>query len=341
MRKLSTKQKDRQLRLRRYTLYRAAKERKAIQRRMRKGRKTTNRPWRARLFQVKPPNHLIFAQSPETQSIFRRFTQVISGHLLDGHKVRIDFSDVELLHPCGVLLLLSHVRTWVMSYPEQLSAAYPHDDVVEQMLQSVGMLERLGLNPRKKVDSDDVTRWYFFKGETADASVMVPFMEAAKSKLGEVDQMRLYDSIAEAITNVTHHAYDDEVAKRWWMFASFSDDRVFVSILDAGRSIPGTLLEKPGVRDQIRKWTWGKKKVDARMLHAAMGGKSRTRLSYRGKGLPEMLESTKRMAGSSLTIFSRKGVFHCDSGKDREERASLPTPMEGTLLLWSLKTAKD
>ena len=169
---------------------------------------------------------------------------------------------------------------------------------------------------------------------------MTPFMEVAKQRLGVANQSALYDSVVEAITNVTHHAYGKEEAKKWWMFASMNSEHMFVAIFDGGRSIPGTLLEKPGVRDQVRRWVYGRKKADARILHAAMGGKSRTKLRYRGKGLPEMLQSTRNMFGSTLSIYSRYGVFFCDSGVDREENGQLSVPIDGTLLLWSLKTSE-
>lgn len=283
----------------------------------------------------------MFHGDSAVRKVFHQFVGGVSVRLRDGYRVRIDLAKVELLLPCGVLLLLSHVRAWTASFPGQLTSNYPSDEVVEQMLQSVGILEKLGLPERMTVTREEVTRWYYFKGDSMDATPMTPFMEAAKERLGVANQSALYDSIIEAITNVTHHAYEDDEAKRWWMFASMTEGHVFVSIFDGGRSIPGTLLEKPGVRDQVRSWFWGRKKTDARMLHAAMGGRSRTKLCYRGKGLPEMLQSTQSMVGSSLAIYSRHGVIFCDSGADREESAQLVVPIDGTLLLWSLKTAED
>ncbi|WP_027997077.1 hypothetical protein [Simplicispira psychrophila] len=265
----------------------------------------------------------------------------VNTQLKLGGAVRLDLRAIEVLHPCGVLLLLSHVRNWATANPGCVTASYPSDEVVEQMLQSVGVLERLGLESRATVTREEVTRWFYFKGDSVDASPITPFMQAAKERLGVANQSALYDSVVEAITNVTQHAYEDDVLKRWWMFASMSPTHVLVSILDGGRSIPGTLLEKPGVKDQVRQWYWGKKKTDSRMLHAAMGGKSRTQLCYRGKGLPDMLESTKVTADSSLAIYSRRGVFFCDSTSKREEHAQMKDPIDGTLLLWSLKTAED
>ncbi len=337
MRRLSRKRKERELRLSRYVT-------RAHQRARRAQRPTSRLPkvrGRPKFATILAPKKLVFHGDKETRDIFHSFTCGISSRLKAGYLVQLDFRNVELLHPCGVLLLLSHVRSWTTAHPGRLSSNYPSDEVVEQMLQSVGILEKLGLVARMTVSRVEVTRWYYFRGETMDATQMAPFMEVAKVRLGEANQSALYDSVVEAITNVTHHAYGEEEAKKWWMFASMDAENMYVSIFDGGRSIPGTLLEKPAVRDQVRSWFWGRKKADARMLHAAMGGKSRTRLRYRGKGLPEMLQSTKSMVGSSLAIYSRHGVFYCDSGRDHETHGQLPTPIDGTLLLWSLRTSED
>lgn len=340
MRRPSRKSRDREMRLSRYAA-------RAHLRTKRLNRSCRDRPSRKsptvvapRYVRVEAPQRLVFHGDDKVRDVFHSFIGDVARHLRDGCNVELDLSKTELLLPCGVLLLLSHVRSWTTTYPGRLTSNYPSDEVVEQMLQSVGVLEKLGCPARMTVSREEVTRWYHFKGDSMDATQMAPFMEVAKERLGEANQSALYDGVVEAITNVTHHAYGAEEAKKWWMFASMNKEMMFVAIFDGGRSIPGTLLEKPGVRDQVRNWVYGRKNADARMLHAAMGGRSRTKLRYRGKGLPEMLQSTKSMVGSSLAIYSRYGVFYCDSGSDREEDAQLPIPIDGTLLLWALRTSE-
>ncbi len=342
MRRPSRKSRDRELRLSRYATLANHRAKRTRRRsfRSRKAKAAVSANAVLRHVTVEAPQRLVFHGNNEVRDVFHDFIGAIARRLREGCNVKLDLSKTELLLPCGVLLLLSHVRSWTSSYPGRLTSNYPSDEVVEQMLQSVGVLEKLGCPPRMTVNREEVTRWYHFKGESMDATQMGPFMEVAKERLGEANQSALYDGVVEAITNVTHHAYGEEEAKKWWMFASVNKEAMFVAIFDGGRSIPGTLLEKPGVRDQVRGWVYGRKKADARMLHAAMGGRSRTKLRYRGKGLPEMLQSTKSMVGSSLAIYSRFGVFYCDSGSDREEDAQLPIPIDGTLLLWSLRTSE-
>lgn len=104
------------------------------------------------------------------------------------------------------------VDHWVDKFPNCLTANYPTDELVEQMLQHVGVLQKLGLTPRKTISHDDVTRWHYFTGMNVDATTIEPFMEQVRSLAGEETQMELADCVNEAMTNVRHHAYNDELA---------------------------------------------------------------------------------------------------------------------------------
>lgn len=294
-------------------------------------------PHRVKNLRIEAPAEIRFHGTETVRRVFWKFIHEIRDALHQGSSVKLDLRPVKVLHPCGLLILLNQVRTWATTFPNRLTASYPDDEVVEQMLQVVGILKKLGLEERQQVTREEVTRWYYFHGEDVDASRMTPFMDAVSDMLGEVEQSMLYDCVVEAITNVRHHAYEGDARTRWWMFASIIESHLTVAIHDGGRSIPVTLMEKPGVRQQVKQWIWGRKKVDVMLLKAAMGGLSRTKLAYRGKGLPEMLESTRKMPGSSLSIYSRKGVFatFLDSVPDACELLS--HTVEGTLVLWSLK----
>jgi len=162
-------------------------------------------------------------------------------------------------------------------------------------------------------------------------------MSKVREAVGEESQSHLYDNVAEAITNVRQHAYNDGLPTPWWMFSTVTSDHILVAVHDRGRSIPATLMEKPGVLEQVSLWIYGRKKRDARILLAAIRGQSRTRLAYRGKGLPEMVDFTKIMADSHLSIYSRGGMFSFDSRSQVETSGQLKTKLDGTLLIWSLK----
>jgi hypothetical protein len=284
--------------------------------------------------QVVAPRHLRLYATKGVRRETESFFENVNLNLILGRSVVIDFSKLERLFPCGVLVFMGWVDEWVSMFPEKLRANYPKDDLVEQMLQHVGVLDKLGLECRKTVDHTDVKRWHFYHGKNADATQMEPFMLELQKLLGEERQLGLGTCVSEAMTNVRHHAYLSESFNSWWIFATITDRTVFMAIYDRGQSIPASLLAKPTVASLLTAKIWGEKRGDYKLIAAAVGGRTSTRLPYRGKGLPDMLDFTKNSPNSKLGIFSRNGFFHFDN---HETSGKLRAPINGTLVIWTLK----
>lgn len=283
---------------------------------------------------VTVPSHLRYYGPSKARQVVEAFLARIDERLQRGTRVKLDFGKVQRLYPCGLLLLMGWVDEWVDSYGPQITANYPTDDLVEQMLQHVGVLQRLGLLPRKDVvDHSDVLRWHYFHGRDADATPLEPFMIEVQKLLGEEQQVGLGNCITEAMINVRHHAYEN--SGPWWSFATVSDKKVFVALYDRGESIPATLLSKPSVMDILKARMWFEGRGDDQLITAALGGRTRTSLPYRGKGLPEMLEFTRSSPHSELGIFSRHGYFVYDDQK-LERSGRLGAPIKGTLVIWMI-----
>lgn len=282
------------------------------------------------------PSELLFNGDDDSRKKFDKFVSDVEVTLITGRGVLVDLEGVKTLFPCGLLLLMGHVNSWIARFPSRLTANYPTDDAVEQMLQQVGVLKSFGLRARTSISHATVTQWQYFTGTQVDAHEMVPFMDKLSERIGREKQSILYESVSEAITNVRQHAYTEGESTPWWMFAIISESKIIVAIYDRGASIPATLLEKPGIQEQMEKWFAGRKKRDAWLIQAAINGRSSTKLSYRGKGLSEMLESTKLVPGSVLAIFSREGMFNYERTSDKAKCARLIVPIVGTLVLWQL-----
>jgi hypothetical protein len=285
---------------------------------------------------VRVPKLLVFHGPEGTRQTFDTFVSGVSAALALGRSVRLDFAKTEQLFPCGLLLFLGWLDEWLAGYPGKLTCTYPENDLVEQMLQSAKVLERLGLSPRKVITHNDVTRWHQFEGNAVDATPIEPFLLEVRDATNVEWQLGLGGCISEALTNVKKHAYTDGVAVRWWMFATVNLEKqqVFVAMHDHGESIPGTLLAKPGVVDMVtlRRLRRG---GDCELIAAAAGGRTRTKLYYRGKGLPEMVEFTSRDAANALAIYSRGGYFQ-QQGSARPAKGTLAGPVRGTLVIWTL-----
>jgi hypothetical protein len=284
------------------------------------------------------PDHLRYYARKKIRKVIEDFFAEVDDRLKNGQQVILDFSKVERLYPCGLLILMGWVTEWTKDFPRKISAKYPKNDLVEQMLQRVAVLEQLGLPPRKQtVDHDDVKRWHYFHGKNADATPLEPFFEELKVLLGEEKQVGLGNCITEAMINVGHHAYKN--GGPWWSFATISKNTIFIGLYDRGESVPATLLSKPLISDYLTAKMWFEERGDGQLITAAVGGRTRTQLPYRGKGLPEMLEFTKSSPDSELGIFSRYGYFVYDDQK-LESTGRLSSLIKGTLVLWKLNLSE-
>lgn len=285
---------------------------------------------------INVPMHVRYYADKAQRKEFGRFLERVEQCLVLGRNVFLNFSLTKRLFPCGVLIVMGVVDDWIQRFPNQLSSNYPSDDLVEQMLQHVGVLQKLGLSPRKKISHDDVTRWHYFTGMNVDATPVEPFMEQVRAVVGEEAQMGLADCVNEAMTNVRHHAYEKSGGGRWWIFATISEKRIFVAMHDRGASIPATLLEKPEIWDYLTGRVWRQGRADGKLISAAAEGRTSTKLPYRGKGLPEMLQFTRDSASGELAIYSRRGFFRFSGGEKTESVGRLAKPITGTLIVWML-----
>lgn len=285
---------------------------------------------------VLAPIHVRYYSDKKQRKIFGKFLELVEQYLSNGKAVVLNFSDTKRLFPCGVLILMGMVDYWIKKFPDQLTAKYPTDDLVEQMLQHVGVLQKLGLAPRKSVSHNDVTRWHYFTGMNVDATTVEPFMKQVRDLVGEEAQMGLADCVNEAMTNVNHHAYKDDAGGQWWIFATISESNVFVAMHDRGASIPATLLEKPEIWDYLTGRVWRQGRADGKLIASASEGRTSTKLPYRGKGLPEMLQYTKSSASGELAIYSRRGFFRFSGREKLECIGKLAKPITGTLIVWML-----
>lgn len=279
------------------------------------------------------PTHLKYYSPRKPRLEIESFFENTDLLLRSGKSVILDFGKVERLYPCGVLILMGWVDEWVAKYSERITAKYPKNDLAEQMLQHVNVLQKLGLSARRDIDHIDVKRWHYFHGRDADATPMEPFMLELQKLLGVEQQLGLGNCVTEAMINVGHHAYQCENGGSWWVFSTLTPTQVFIAIYDRGDSVPGTLLAKPQLKDYLSIGMWLHGRGDGHLITAALGGRTRTQLPYRGKGLPEMLEFTKSFPNSELGIFSRYGFFRYDN---QERSGKLKTPVKGTLVIWTL-----
>lgn len=277
--------------------------------------------------------------------------------LIQGKRVRIDFSHTKKMVSCGTLLFFAELRRIksLVQDATMLSCKRPKDQTVIEVLQHLEILDMLGTRSGSKPSRQDVVTWQVACGDQTDAQEIGMILEGLRdvSKLPEAVAKRLYTSITEALTNVTQHAYiksrkdgvSQQLDKGWWMFFRETKDRLDIAVCDLGIGISETLpmtqtefLIDPLFRAAQLIGLRGKDNIDARLIKAALEFKrSRTGQDHRGKGLPQIVSTAEEVDGSRLYIFSNAGCYTIGSDRHPPDfTRGYKRSILGTLILWSL-----
>ena len=128
----------------------------------------------------------------------------------------------------------------------------------------------------------------------------------------------LYEMIIELMTNTVQHAYSDSkilVTNQWYIFVGNEEKHFTFVFLDTGVGIPQTVNKK--AREKFGDLMT--KNKDSYYLESALMGewRSSTAESYRGKGLPSIVEYTKRPEVSHCRIYSGHGMCKIDKKKEK------------------------
>lgn len=276
-----------------------------------------------------------------TRDALVTYIEAISSHLHDGYTVVLDFRNTTQLHPCGTLYFVANLEALLEAYPTKISGKRPKDDVVEQLFQHIGLLQRLGQVARLEITAANVVNWHYAAGIDASTNAFKSLLETHEVAMGGlVKRSELYDCMSEAVTNTRKHAYPKKGEEnRWWMFSQADGDTLSVAICDLGIGIPQSLISKPELRDYLRKLLMigNPIKRDKTLIKlAASTSRTSTGLAYRGKGLPQMLDFIKNGTVGGFRVLSGHGCYNYDAAECREKSFAYKLPTRGTLVQWTL-----
>lgn len=303
----------------------------------------TPRSLAGRIFRVNAPE-VFGARIEPSRSTLVNFLRRIHELTDKGAIAKINFDETTRLATGGVILFVATIESILASKPGSVICDYPKDEVVEQLFQHLGILEKLGLNARKTITAENVRHWHFLKGTNTDLSGITSLFNVLATKLSDATSSGLFDSISEAVTNVVQHAYLGVATlaagkPHWWLFAQVTaKNELQISICDLGKGIPASLMEKPELADLLPKLIYRmRKRVSSGMIEIAVeSGRSRTKLPHRGKGLPDMLAFCKNTDVGLFYIASHKGLFFYSSANDVESARDFSDALNGTVIVWSI-----
>ena len=228
-----------------------------------------------------------------------------------------------------------------------ISCTYPTNEVVEQLFQKFDLFERLGISGRKSIDHDLVKYWSYLYGVDTDTKAFVELKEYTRSEIIHPKRELFADCLNEAIVNVQHHAYtykdtgalfNQKIEQhKWWAFSYRGESLLYVVIYDLGMGIPTSLRRDPRRREYLRRIRQYKARSDRFLIADAIKSPlSATKLPYRGKGFPEMLEFSRGLENGSFSVWSGMGGAEYSHKEKRLVSHELEVRLPGTLVVWRL-----
>lgn len=271
-----------------------------------------------------------------TLQVFNNLQRLV----LNNKPIFFNMSDVNELSIDAILYYLVFFRR--LKYKNidyYIKGDMPNNLDCANLIRSSGFFDYISRGNSKffKVD-DNVMKITI--GKNVENSVIRNFCKFVQNKFNmggnKKVTFQLYDIIAELMNNTTHHAYDidgndSEVGiNEWYLFAKYikKSESVKFTFLDRGYGIPKTVSKK--FYETIN---FLQKSDDSNLLLSTLKGdfdRTRTKLKYRGKGVPKIYNYYKKGYIDNFNVVSQKGLVQGDRVQ------SLANSMEGTLYTWEI-----
>jgi len=270
--------------------------------------------------------------------------------------VRINFDRTQFMFATATLLFAAELDRVNKIRPGRISANRPLSNRIAQVIQHVGIAEKLGLKLQYPITRRDVMFWSVDTGSEADGERASRAMERYQHLIPG-PQQRLYGGLTEAMTNCRQHAYDGErgdgfpnALPNWWMFSQYLDGVLCVALCDLGIGIPRSLpKDTSGMWGLIQSmFSKPEDDNDVRRIQAAIRvGATRTLTANRGKGLME-IRSVLDGLGGRMHIHSNRGYYLYDAKKNAAKQEAETcmnfapeSSIQGTVLMWQIPVPKQ
>ena len=270
----------------------------------------------------------------------------------------IDLVPIESMSIAAAFVLAAEVQRWSEVVgkglkPRDLAKWSPD---VRRVLNGLGFFDLLGINrPSEDVTLDESTVAIFpiRSGKGMDPKAIADALEVIAATVDVfVQKPRVYEAMAEAVSNAISHAYPSNSdlkdqkrypnpVSKWWLATCLDheNEKIIVFVYDQGVGIPTTLPKSKvwsGVRRELQKLFTGSTYTNAELIRAAVETrKTSTEQSNRGRGLPELIRVADEAGGGGVRIFSGSGAIEYipEQGIGMMDHTS---HIGGTLLEWTV-----
>lgn len=366
MKRLSLKQKVRNMRIQEIRMIQRIKKNKKNKKNCRTGEEQL----RTIITLPMPPFITIFLNKNRTK-LLKVTNKLRDYYFRKNICMKLDFSKTKKMFTEGTLYLLAELETLKITNPDIKFSLIPSKEViVNQVLKQTGILELLGvsLNFEDMEFDETVKYWKYSSGHKVEMDSAEDMLDDFDDLLSESSSTSIFNSITEAVTNCHHHAYlekrfinDPMKAKKWWIFSQEKDNKLSICVCDLGIGIPKSLLRNS--ENVAEDWFSSLKNFlkshkekydrDSASIKAAIEiGNTRTNLVNRGKGLNQIINQISTLCDhkASIAILSNKGSYIINRGmiEDRPltgivDGFSLPykQSIDGTVILWEIPIDKQ
>lgn len=289
---------------------------------------------------VKAPSVLSLVNNPLETLIFFRKVKKATKSLVPNGNLFFDLSAIAEVTVDAIMYFIATLKNTkrIKSLRIHCQGNFPSNSQSRVIFETCGFYEYVSVQSQysypKQNDKIKITR-----GKEANpilAGEICSFVHS-HSTLNRIDTKFLYSMILELMTNTKQHAYNGNVSMdcNWYIFVEDLEDSLSFVFLDTGAGIPNTIRTK-SFSEKIKNYF---NFSDASFIASAFRGdvlRSETKLSYRGRGLPEIYKRTANQYINSFLVIS--GFGKCvimPNGEIKE--TNFANDLLGTLFCWKIK----
>ncbi len=296
-----------------------------------------------------------YSESAQVIVIFRRA-------LRSGRRISyIDFERVQEVSPSCMMVFSAYAEIWKTHAPKVQTKTQTWNPEVARRFSEIGFFKMLGFPEPPNISPNGEIKFMPIKSSPVylsskadighDAANLQRSVEAFIER--SLDDVRMYDSVTEAVYNVWNHAYKGvrvgRLLFKWWVSVSYDLllNELRVIIFDYGLGIPTTMKTstKFAAYRKLLGGTWS----ESYRLYLAFERERKRRRGIwsmskgRGYGCPDIArlvepsEENKVREGSSLTVISGKARYVLDGRQRRGQKEDLSVKLQGTLIEWRMR----
>jgi anti-sigma regulatory factor (Ser/Thr protein kinase) len=280
---------------------------------------------------VTVPKDFVLPENTDEVMKFFSFCKTLNDFRCE--QVHFKFDDVERISNGAITILLS-ICGWLRDQKIQISGSYPSNENARDFLERSGFLRYFKARIREHNKASENAILERGIDHTDSKATAKHIRKAMKTVWGEeYRNPRLQGMLIELMANTVNHAYKQNKYQKGWYFSidHLSDEnKVKFCFVDNGKGILDTI--KLRFKDSLYRIIG--ELTDELIIEQAFDGKfgSRTRLSYRGRGLPVIRKNHQQGVIKNLKVIVNNIFFDFDQSKAMK----LNEPFNGTFYYWEL-----